>query len=116
MLFVFAGVVGPTSFDSSMFPSHGAEATDSPVASGGGEDSHGGSKSHKAKKKKKKNKHKHKHKHKHDRGDREKLKLDKNLLSGIILEHPLSSDASNANSPMVHLSPEGPSSPEFEVI
>ena len=108
--------MGPTSFDSSMFPQGGATSLDSPATSSigppAGDESYS-SKSHKAKKKKKKNKHKHKHKHKHDKSDKDKpMKLDKTPISSIILEHPLSSDASNVNSPVV----QAPSSPEFEVI
>ena len=104
-----------TRFDSSMFPSGGASVTASPLSTSGppedGSTGHG--KPHKAKKKKKKQKHKHKHKHKHDkekRDDDEKLKT---VSTGIILGHPLSSDASAANSPATH---NAASSPEYEVI
>ena len=71
-------------------------------------------KSHKVKKKKKKSK-KHKHKHKHEKGDKDKDKsgwLERKLHTGGLVDPPLSSDASNANSPYVNT----PSSPEFEEI
>ena len=113
---MFADVAAdaPTAFDKSMFPIASATAgTSSPVVASG-EDSNQG-RLHKAKKKKKKNKHKHKHKHRHDRPEKDdKSKPERSHLSGLVLDLPLSSDASNANSPQVTHSQ--PSSPEFEVI
>lgn len=105
-----------TRFDSSMFPSESAGAVPSPLSSTGipEEGSSNPGKPHKAKKKKKKKDKKHKHKHKHDK-ERREGDVDRPLAvsSGIILGHPLSSDASNANSPATH---NAPSSPEYEVI
>ncbi len=128
-IFVLSGPLGPTQFDSSMFPSTSSLATDSPLATATSTPDASGSehKHSKHKKKKKKNK-KHKHKHKHDREKGERgehrgekssgggaggssSKIERTFSESIILGNPLSSDASN--SPGM---PNPPSSPEFEVI
>ena len=98
-----------------MFASASTASLDSLVSASGppedGASSHG--KPHKVKKKKKKNKHKHKHKHKHEKHDKDKdrdtdVEKSRPLASSIILGHPLSSDASNANSPATHNAPSSP--------
>ena len=96
--------IGPTSFDPSMFQPPTTSSMDSPSAMGMDDPN-----KHKIKKKKKKNKHRHKHKLKKDRPDR-----DSQPGRPLGLDMPLSSDTSNANSPMVQ--DNAPSSPEFEVI
>ena len=120
--------IGPTSFDSSMFPKN----QDSPliplsysqptldtgmnVEIGTTESPVPGDGTHKAKKKKKKNKKNKKHKHKHDK-ERERLMradgtgLVNPQVSSLLMDHQ-SSD-SNLTSPAGY---DPPSSPEFEVI